>query len=232
MIKVALVEDDRDLLEDVSFSLRDEGFSVTACSEAAILDRHLSEESFDIAVLDVGLPGEDGFSVARRLRRDYPQLGIIMLTARTSARSRVHGMEQGADVYLGKPVDLRELALVIRALARRIAAVEAPGEDALTLLIDENILCLPEGKRVELTPSEMLVLSRLARATGSQATRRQLVEAFGENFLAYDERRLEAIVSRLRRKLEAAGLPADTLRAVRGMGYALRLSVLEKAKTA
>lgn len=228
MIRVALVEDDRDLRDDVAFALRDDGLDVAACADGSALDRHLAAARIDVAVLDIGLPGEDGLLIARRLRRSHPQLGIVMLTARTAALDRIRGMEDGADVYLGKPVDLRELALVIRALARRLGLDETPDERALVLLVAESVLLVHGNERIELTPSETLVLSRLARTTGQQATRRQIVEAFGAAYLDYDERRLEAIVSRLRRKLEAAGLPGDTVRAVRGIGYALRAPLLER----
>lgn len=228
MIRVAVVEDDRDLLDDVAFALRDEGLQVAACADGRALDRQLEEERFDVLVLDIGLPGEDGKSIARRLRRDQPRLGIVMLTARTAARDRVQGMEDGADVYMCKPVDLRELALVIRALARRLGSEDAPATQALSLIVGENLLITPSGERIDLTPSESLVLSRLSRAAGAQATRRQIIEAFGERYLEYDERRLETIVSRLRKKLEAAGLPADTVRAVRGIGYALQAPLQER----
>jgi DNA-binding response OmpR family regulator len=228
MIRVAVVEDDVDLIDDVAFALRDEGLCVTPCADGRALDQLLAAECLDVVVLDIGLPGEDGRSIARRLRRDQPRLGIVMLTARTMVRDRVQGMEDGADVYMCKPVDLRELALVIRALARRLGSEEAPAMPVLRLIVSENLIITPSGQRIELTPHESLVLARLARAAGRQATRRQIIEAFGESYLGYDERRLETIVSRMRKKLEAAGLPADAVRAVRGVGYALRLPIQER----
>ncbi len=228
MIRVALVEDDRDLLDDIAFSLRDEGLTVAACPDGRELDRLLATETFEVVVLDIGLPGEDGLSIARRLRRTQPQLGIILLTARTAAQDRVQGMVDGADVYLGKPVDLRELALVIRALTRRLGVDDQSVRQTSILLTSDNVLLTPSGERIDLTPSEAQVLSRLARATGRQATRRQIIESFGAAYLDYDERRLETLVSRLRRKLEAAGLPPDTLRAIRGSGYALQAAIEER----
>lgn len=228
MIRVAIVEDDVDLLDDVAFALRDEGLAVTPCGDGPALDRHLAAHCLDVLVLDLGLPGEDGRAIARRLRRDQPGLGIVMLTARTMVRDRVQGMEDGADVYMCKPVDLRELALVIRALARRLGSEDAPASKSLSLIVSENLIITPTGQRIELTPLEALVLARLCRAPGGLATRRQIIEAFGERYLDYDERRLETIVSRMRKKLEAAGLPADTVRAVRGVGYALSIPLQER----
>lgn len=228
MIRVILVEDDVDLRDDMAFNLRDEGMQVAACADGPALDRHLAVASADVVVLDIGLPGEDGLSIARRLRREQPRLGLILLTARTAPADRVRGMEDGADVYLGKPADLRELALVIRALSRRMHDASDGPDSMLTLLPRENRLRLPTGQTIELTPSEALLLSRLARAPGGQATRRQIIESFGTAYLDYDERRLEAIVSRLRKKLEAAGLPTDSLRAVRGIGYLLSVPLAER----
>jgi DNA-binding response OmpR family regulator len=229
MTHVALVEDDLDLREDVAFALRDEGFEVVSCGCGEELDRAMMQATFDVVVLDIGLPGEDGLSIARRLRSSQPELGIVMLTARTVSSARVLGMEEGADAYLGKPTDLRELALVIHALVRRLLAGKPPDASALTLVATDNLLLTPGGATVELTPTETLLLSRLARMSGHKATRRQIIEGFGEAYFDYDERRLEAIVSRLRRKLEAAGLPGDTVHALRGSGYMLNVPIEERA---
>lgn len=229
MTRVALVEDDLDLIEDVAFALRDEGFEVVTCGCGKELDRAMAQAQFDVVVLDIGLPGEDGLSIARRLRASQPELGIVMLTARTVSSARVIGMEEGADAYLGKPTDLRELALVIHALVRRLRAGKPTDPLVLTLVVTENLLLTPGGSVIELTPTETLLLSRLARMTGHKASRRQIIEGFGEVYFDYDERRLEAIVSRLRRKLEAAGLPADTVQAVRGSGYLLNAPVTERS---
>ena len=156
MTRVALVEDDLDLLEDVAFALRDEGFEVVTCGCGQELDRAMAQTEFDVVVLDIGLPGEDGLSIARRLRASQPELGIVMLTARTVASARVKGMEEGADAYLGKPTDLRELALVIHALVRRLDAGKPPDASALTLVVNDNLLLTPGGASLDLTPTETL----------------------------------------------------------------------------
>lgn len=227
MIRIAVVEDNADLLDDIAFNLRDEGFGVAMCADAVALDERLQDFPADIVVLDIGLPGENGLSIARSLRRKQPHLGIVMLTARTTMPDRIRGMEEGADVYLGKPVDMRELALVLRALARRIAVAKPP-DSGLILLAGEQALLTDQAARIELTQSETLVLARLARAPNCQVSRKQLIEALGAQYLSYDERRLEAIVSRLRKKLEAAGLTADALKGIRGVGYVLTVSLAER----
>lgn len=223
MIRVAMVEDDADLLDETCFNLGHQGFSVTGCGSGAELDRALGRASFDVVVLDVGLPGEDGYAIARRLRRDHPACGIVMLTARAGLDDRIQGLEEGADVYLAKPADFRELGLVIRALARRLAPVGTAAGGALVLVEAEQRLLLCDGGEVALTRSETILLARLARAPGQQASREQLAAAFGMEYAEYDPRRLEAVVSRLRRKLANAGLDGEVLRAVRHAGYRLAL---------
>lgn len=223
-----MVEDDADLLDEMSFNLRQQGFHVTLCANGKEFDRVLLTERFDVAVLDIGLPGESGLSIARRLRRNLPLCGIVILTARSGVTDRIHGMEEGADAYLSKPIDLRELALVIRAVARRVAPAEAPSDTGLVLVERDQTLLLTDGAQLELTRSETLLLSRLARATGQQASRQQLIEALGENYRDYDPRRLEAIVSRLRQKFVRAGIEGEILRAVRHTGYIFTLPISER----
>ncbi|MCK9201933.1 MAG: response regulator transcription factor [Gallionella sp.] len=219
MLKVVMVEDDADLLDEMSFNLRQQGFQITQCAHGKEFDRVLQTERVDVVVLDIGLPGESGLSIARRLRRNLPLCGIVMLTGRSGVTDRIHGMEEGADAYLSKPVDMRELALVIRAVARRVAPAEVGDREGLVLVEQDQVLLLADGLRVDMTRLETLLLSRLARATGQQATRQQLVEALGENYRDYDQRRLETIVSRLRQKLTRAGLESEALRAIRQTGY-------------
>lgn len=227
MTHVAVVEDDADLRDDIAFNLRDEGFLVSACVHAMELDAVLEESAVEVVVLDIGLPGEDGLSITRRLRRRWPQLGIVMLTARTGRTDRIEGLEEGADAYLGKPTDYRELALVVRALARRVMVAPATLQ-GLTLDAAAEILHLPDGGSIDLTPSESLLLARLARAPRQQASRNQLIEALGGDRYNYDERRLEALISRLRRKLAANGLPVSALTAERGLGYELRIPLIQR----
>lgn len=227
MIKVAVVEDDPDLLEELHDNLSAEGLTIYACAHGADLTRVLPTQGLDAVVLDLGLPGEGGDSIVRRLRRDWPRLGIVILSARSQAQDRVRLMEEGADVYMTKPVDMRELALVIRALVRRLA-FDAKQQQVLVLLPDKHQLISAHGVAVDLTGSETTVLARLARATGQQLSRRQIIEALGGDYLQYDERRLEALISRLRKKLELAGLPAQSLSAVRGQGYALQAALYER----
>ena len=120
LLCIGLLEDDADFREELALGLGGYGFRVAfACDNAAAFYRRLQEQPCDIVILDAHLPGEDGFSVATRLRALSP-VGIVMLTGRSALEDRVRGLEGGADVYMTKPVDLLELSSVIRSLARRM----------------------------------------------------------------------------------------------------------------
>ncbi|WP_235490130.1 response regulator transcription factor [Achromobacter sp. DMS1] len=125
LLCIGLLEDDADFREELALGLGGYGFRVAfACDNAGAFYRRLQEQPCDIVILDAHLPGEDGFSVATRLRALSP-VGIVMLTGRSALEDRVRGLEGGADVYMTKPVDLLELSSVIRSLARRMRLAKA-----------------------------------------------------------------------------------------------------------
>lgn len=223
--RVVVVEDNPDLLDDVVFNLQQHGFDVAGTRDGRALDAHLGARGADVVVLDLGLPGEDGLSIAQRLRESHPFVGIVMLTARSGIDDRIRGHQQGADSYLCKPVHMEELAAVVRSLARRLAPLSARAA-APAWKIERRALRLhtPAGEAIELTGMECTVLAAVAAAPRQHASRRVLIEALGEDPMLFDERRLESCVSRLRRKL-AARLPAGapSLKAMRGDGYSLAL---------
>ncbi|QFY42163.1 response regulator transcription factor [Candidatus Methylospira mobilis] len=223
MIRVAVVEDDSDLCEEIVFSLTDDGNDAVGFRDSAGLYRHLMKSTVDIVVLDVGLPGEDGFAIARHLR-DSPScraVGIIMLTALSGLDHRVEGLESGADIYLVKSASIRELRAAIASLARRLKLSPEPSAGQVWRYSPSAwTLTSPSGAGVKLSGSEKAVVEFFLRHPCSVAKRRDLIEkALGGDYLSYDPRRLEAIVSRLRRKLEQISPLAQPLRAVHGVGY-------------
>jgi DNA-binding response OmpR family regulator len=117
---VAVVEDDAALRDELSFQLQHHGFQVVAFADAYGLYRHMATNKVAAVVLDIGLPGEDGLSIARLLRGHDAQLGIVFLTARAQREDRLTGLQTGADAYLTKPVDLDELVLLLRRLLARL----------------------------------------------------------------------------------------------------------------
>ena len=218
MIRVLVVEDDLDLLDDIVFGLRHEGFETAGVADGAGLDERLAQHEVDVLILDIMLPGEDGLSIARRLRITHPHLGVVMLTGRSSVTDRIVGLESGADMYLSKTVERRELAAAIRAVGRRVAML--PSESPVwTLDIDGMKLMAPDGKVLSLSRHEFMLMQVFVHSYGGEASRRKLVEGLGKNFLNFDERRLETLVSRLRRKITAETGVSGIIRALRAEGY-------------
>lgn len=225
-VEICIVEDEADLREDLVDTLLEAGFGVRGFSASRELYAALLAAPCNIAILDIGLPGEDGFSIAARLR-SLGKMGIIMLSARTAIDDRVRALQGGADVYLTKPVDLRELLAVVTSLARRLAVAEPlPIEPAditpnpWSLSADGWIAIAPNATPLPLTAQERAFLVRLWRCVGEAVSREELAIALGGDPYEYDFHRLDTLVSRLRRKSSDIGLTLP-VRAVRGTGYAV-----------
>ncbi|TAN78465.1 MAG: response regulator transcription factor [Gallionella sp.] len=231
MIRIALVEDNADLLDDLAFNLRQSGYQVAPLPDGVALDAWLAKNEVDVLVLDLGLPGENGWSIAQRMRRARAGMGIIMLTAHGALDQRIKGLEQGADAYLVKPVDMRELAATIRTVARRLnipdSVAASPPQIHWILHTARMSLKPPDGNDIPLTHSECRILQVVAQADGNLVHRKTLIEALGEDYHQYDERRLEALISRLRRKLAAHHPPGVPVRGVKGHGYLFTVDLVE-----
>jgi len=214
--RVVLVEDNDDLREEILFQLEMQGLAARGARDAPALDALLAEQRCDILVLDLNLPGEDGFSIARRLC-DPPRLGIIMLTARDAIDDKLQGFDDGADLYLVKPVDRRELTACIRVLFRRVAPAE-PAARTWQLSIAHRALLAPDGRTLPLTGQELRVLQFLAEQSGATRSRADLVRVLGIDFMQAPEGRTNTVISRLRQKL-ADFDPDLRILAWRNLGY-------------
>lgn len=223
-LSVALLEDDALLRERVLLpGLADFGFEVSAHETAASLFARLHDTLADIVVLDVGLPDQDGFSVARELRARYPLLGIVMLTGRRETPDRVRGLTEGADAYLSKPVEIELLAATLHSLARRLRGSGERAKASPGWRLDADGWCLlsPSGAVVALTKSERSLFARLAGSAGKLVTREELIAALTLNVFDFDNHRLDSMIHRLRRKVaDTCGEPLP-LSAVHGEGYVL-----------
>jgi len=193
------------------------GFETRGVVDGQGLDQLLAGAWGDILILDVNLPGEDGFSIAERIRRSFPSLGIVMLTARDPLEDRIRGLNEGADLYLVKPVDLRELAAALRSLHRRLVG---PRESRWRLLSGSSLLSTPSGVEVPLTDGELRVMLPLVGRAGEVVSREDILESLGQLSDYYAMRRLETLMSRLRKKVLSAS-PDEPLpvRARHGNGY-------------
>jgi DNA-binding response OmpR family regulator len=231
-IRVTMVEDEDDFREPVRRYLGKRGMVVRGLRSVEDLEDHLEREEPDIILLDVGLPGEDGLSAVRRLRHKT-KAGLIMLTARCDVDSRVQGRTDGADSYLSKPVDFRELEAVIRALKRRLDGVDEAAEaveDAWTVDLAAWRLINPSGEEVPLSAAQWLVVDLLTQKPGTPVGREALLKAIGLKPRLVEDRRLDVLMSRLRQKL-AATMAQDKapIHTVRNVGYAFTAPVRRRA---
>lgn len=218
-LRVLLVEDDAEIRDDILVpGLRNYGIDVMGADCAASADRLMRENTFDIVVLDVGLPDESGFSVARRLRAGS-STGIIMLTGRSENPDRVRGLSEGADAYLTKPVALDVLVATLRSLGRRLLTASPPPTWQLTA--DDWCLRSPRGVDVTLTLPERRILGCLMAGDGEPVSREALIAMLTADIFDFDPHRLEMFVYRLRCKVAETCGETLPLRAVRGAGYVL-----------
>jgi DNA-binding response OmpR family regulator len=221
LMRIALVEDDLVLRDRILVpNLRRQGFEVQPMAFAAELRNGLRTAAFDIAVLDVGLPDGDGFSLARDCRAAHPAMGIVMLTGRIAPDDTVRGLTEGADAYLTKPVSVDVLVATLRSLGRRLGRADDASQ-AWTLVAGDWTLRSPAGIAVRLTGSERRLLGVMFRAANTVVPRETLIAAMTANVHDYDPHRIDSLIHRLRRKVAAASQESLPLNAVAGEGYVL-----------
>jgi two-component system phosphate regulon response regulator OmpR len=221
---VLVVDDDNRIRTLLSRFLQTNGYRITTAANARDARDHLKGLTFDLLVLDVMMPGENGFDLARSIRATS-SVPIMMLTARTEVDDRLVGLEIGADDYLGKPFDPRELLLRINSILRRVSApppVTAPtGPEAVRFGPYQFHLSRGElragDEMVRITNRERDILRQLAQALGATVARDLLADPeSGAN-----ERTIDVQINRLRRKIERDATNPDYLQTVRGVGYRL-----------
>lgn len=239
-LSIAVVEDDAELAAMIVDELRIAGAQAVALSSAEALYRRLLSQSFDLVVLDIGLPGEDGYSVAGYLRRVAPQTGIVMLTGRGGVGDMARGLREGADLFLVKPLDMDVLAAAVASVRRRLPAMAgtraasaalasaasgpAPALPAGTdwrLSEDGWTLHAPGGHTLALSEAERGLLLQLFAHRGAPVSRETLIAGIAGAPWAFDPHRLEVMVHRLRVRVRTACQHALPVRAVRGRGYLL-----------
>ena len=217
---VVVVEDNETLRDELVLYLSEEGFAVRGVGGGQELNEAIEALPTDILILDLNLPGEDGISITRRIRRSLPTVGIIMLTARLRGSDRLEGYASGADVYLTKPTRPEELVAVVRNLFARLGgrADPAPWEIDMAGLMLQS----PKGLRIELTASEARLLMALT-VNGQFLDHSALLSRFGSEAQSekVNKARVEVLISRLRSKLGPHISHGFDIRVVRGQGYQL-----------
>jgi two-component system OmpR family response regulator len=229
---LAVLDDEADITQLLASYLAGQGFRVSQVHTGAALIELMASDAPALVLLDLGLPGEDGFAIARQLREHW-RCGLVIVTGRGDAVDKVVGLEVGADDYVTKPFDLRELVARIKAVLRRLVPSDAPPARAtaapVTMLrfaqweLDTAARRLldPKGQEVALTTGEFDLLNTLATHPGRVLSRDFLLEhTRGRDGGPFD-RTIDVQIGRLRRKIEADPETPQIIKSVRGAGYIL-----------
>ena len=223
---IAVVDDDEDVRAAVAEYLRRNGFSVSEADSAAALREIMASRPVDLAILDITMPGEDGISLAREIR-SLGRAGIIMLTARNDDVDKIVGLEVGADDYVTKPYNSRELLARVKAVLRRargdVVARATLGAEVqmgkCRLNLTTHRLYDSEGVEVPLTAMEYDLLRTFAENPNRVLSRDQLLDLAHDKDMEAFDRSIDTRIARIRRKIEPDPTRPDCLRTVRGAGY-------------
>jgi len=237
-LHIAILDDEVDITQLLAAYLQNNGFRVTQRHDGRALMALMAADPPQLVLLDLGLPGEDGFSIARQLREHW-HCGLVIVTGRGDAVDKVVGLEVGADDYVTKPFDLRELLARIKAVLRRLAPVEAPPPAAgaaaapppalqfagWRLDTAARRLASPSGDEVPLTTGEFELLCVFAQHPGRVLSRDFLLEHTRGREAGPFDRTIDVQVGRLRKKLEVDTEDPQIIKSVRGAGYILVATV-------
>ncbi|HKC42347.1 MAG TPA: response regulator transcription factor [Burkholderiales bacterium] len=218
-MRLLIVEDDAMLADGLARSLRQAGYAVDWVDSAERAQLAVEHETFDVVLLDIGLPASDGFEWLRQLRKNERYVPVIVVTARDAVAERVRGLDLGADDYLVKPFSVDELEARVRALIRRGRVPTAPrvglGALSLDLVAREARV---HGELLDLTAREWAIMELFVTQPGVALSKDRIVQSLSSWDEKLSHNAIEVYVSRLRTKLEPAGV---RIRTVRGFGYML-----------
>jgi len=218
-MRILLAEDDKVLADGLCRSLRQSGYAVDHVSDGADADAALAANSFDLVILDLGLPRMNGLEVLRRLRARKTGSAVLILTAADSVEQRVRGLDLGADDFMSKPFALTELEARVRALVRRAMGATSTQIRVGSLTYDQvGRTAFIEEQPIELSAREVGLLEILLQRTGRLVSKEQIVNHLCEWGEEVSHNAVEVYMHRLRRKLEGGGVRIAT---VRGLGYCL-----------
>ena len=218
-MRILIVEDELPVARQIASALTEAGHDPRRVHNGEAALEEATRGPFDLIVLDIRLPGIDGFEVLRRLRAQHLASRVLLLTARGAVDDRVTGLQLGADDYLPKPFAMRELVARVRALGRRY-----PEEPSMSLRVADLTLDLATHnayrgtQRIELSPRELMLLKVLMREPGRVFTRTELCERVWEHAHEYDTKLVEVFIGRLRKKIGDPPL----IHTVRHVGYTIR----------
>lgn len=218
-MKILLIEDDAVLVDGLKHTLSTAGYQITSAMTCADAKQLLAERNFDLVVLDLGLPDADGLHLLQNIRQQKLPLPVLILTARDSPDDKVQGMENGADDYLTKPFELKELEARIHALFRRcyggFQCDIVVGRLALNTRDNQVLL---DGLPLPLFPREYAVMELLLLEAGKVVSKSRLAQRLSPKARALPDNAVEVYIHRVRKRLESYGI---TIKTIRGLGYLL-----------
>lgn len=220
MLNILLLDDEVDLREEVAHNLRARHYNVTEVGSIRQFRQYFSAQTCDIAIIDGMLPDGDGIDLVTELREQNHRCGIVMFTARDGSKDRINGYLNGADHYITKPVRLEELAAVIQSLAWRVQS-----QPCWSLQSSDWVLKTPQKESIRLTSMEHGFLMTLLKRPDKVHSRRQIVDALGKDAVSYDERNLDALILRLRKKVAEVTSEPLPVKTVHGQGYAVTQAI-------
>ena len=222
MPKIMIIEDDPAIREELTLLLENEGYTPLAITEFTDVPGQAARERPDLILLDIGLPGRDGFSLCAALRKAVPA-PVIFVTSRDAGADEVRALSLGGDDYITKPYSVPVLLARIKAVLRRSSGEPEPADTleagGLRLSLTKGVVSA-NGKTAELTRNELQILACLMAHTGQIVSRADLIDALWDNQIYIDDNTLSVNMTRLRGKLTEIGLP-DAIKTRRGMGYQL-----------
>ncbi len=222
-MRLLLVEDDAEVGPMLSEALSHRGHVVDLAETGVDAIFHCREWSYDVVILDLGLPDISGLDVCRQIREQDPGVGVIMLTGRGGVPQRVEGLDAGADDYLPKPVSLAELDARLRALARRGSRPVVPLLTARDVVVDPAARTVArQGRPVPVAGREYALVELLVRRAGQVVRRDELVSQLWDHAADVSDNAVDVLVAGVRRKIDAPYQDAPLLETVRGLGYRLR----------
>jgi DNA-binding response OmpR family regulator len=229
-VHILVVEDDTFVQKALRLYLEGEGYRISTCDNGADMHALMAKDPADLAIMDLKLPNDDGFELTRQLRDKY-SVGIIILSSKDDSIDRVVGLEIGADDYVTKPWDERELLARIRSVMRRVSdrqqasSSSNSGEQRLItfngwiLNLDSRELKDPDGGKVELTSGEFSLLNEFIEKAGRVLSRDHLLSAIYSRDWEPFDRSIDVLVTRLRRKIEQDSRHPEIIKTLRGTGY-------------
>ena len=226
MHKILLIEDEAHIRKFVNISLRREGFHVIEAEDGERGIEEAGKESPDIVILDIMLPGIDGYEVCKFLKKNYPEMGIIMLTARAQDVDKIEGLENGADHYIVKPFNPLELIAIVKSLLRRMHIGDnIRGRELVSgeFKLDLNSKALyKNGEEIELTPKEYLLIKLFMENPSKAFTRDELLDmVWGYNYIG-ENKIIDVNIRRMRSKIEENPSKPKYIETVWGTGYRWR----------